>query len=232
MLKGEKIKYYSQLQSFPWEMVAKSSCGITSAAMAISYYDNSVDPMDVLKVASKLHKVPKDENNYWVSVTKDFLIPVGQKLNKKFNESIEANKLNVASIGHSYGDYEPCFSIANGYDHRGSERLFKAFGIRAKMMGDKSSPAELDTVKNELRKGNMFLMSASRKNNPWIDIFGGQESNHIMLISDLVEKNNREYLYILDPFSEKRLVHIEPVEKMVDFEFNGYGTVIYTNEEN
>lgn len=233
MNKNEKTKYFSQLKSFPWEMVAKSSCGITSAAMAISYFDKSITPMDVLRKASELHTVPENTVNYWLVVSNDsgnFSVPVGRTLSKRFIESSERENLKIVKEGGSRGEYQPCFTIATGYDHRGSKRLFGAFDIKAEMLGDKNNPIDLKEVEREVRVGNMFLISASRKKDPWKDVFLGGPSNHIMLIIDIVKKDGKEYFYILDPFNteSERLVHMEEISSMADFEFNGYGTVIYT----
>lgn len=81
-VRGEGVKYFSQMGSFPDQLtpIARYTCGITSAAMAISYAVPQVTPFDVLVRASSLHEVPANVTNYWLESNVDgrrLKIPLG-----------------------------------------------------------------------------------------------------------------------------------------------------------
>lgn len=230
MFKGGKIKYFSQLFCFPWEAVAKTSCGLTSATMAISYFLPDISPMEVFKTACKLHSVPANSHNYWLEVNNEgdtIQVPIGQRVSRKMEDYAKNNNFRIITEGACEGRYEPVYSISNGYDHRGSERLFGQFGVKANKVGDFSNPVEQDEFIDEINNGNMFLVSVSNRNKEWKDFAGGGLSTHVILIYG-IDKSSNEFV-ALDPYSEDncRKILLIPVKGGGDIEFNGFGTIVY-----
>lgn len=234
MLKADLIRYYSQLHCFPWEAVSRRTCGITAAAMAISFFRPEVEPMDVLKKAISLHKVPSEAKNYWLSLgfeSEKILVPVGREIDGKLDEAIRKEGLSVVACGESTGsEYKPVFSLANGYDHRGSEALFGEFGVKAEMLGDKEAPLGLKELGEVMGKGAMFMASVTNSITPWMNFSGGGPNTHVLLLTDLVNIGGVDCYHIVDPYSPSSLkaVFYQPVDGFHGIEFNGFGTAIYT----
>lgn len=233
MLKADLVSYYSQLHSFPWTAVARRTCGITAATMGLSLARPDVDPMDVLEMASKLHEVPRSRKNLWLEVTyegKSLRIPAGQDLDTKLLGHIRDEKLTLSDTAQNKSEtYNPVFSLANGYDHRGSKRLFEAFGVRAEMMGSKQEPLSMEKLKEVIKSGAVFMASVTNSITPWLDFSGAGPATHVILITDLVHIMGQDWYYIVDPYSptSKKAVFLQPADGFQDIEFNGFGTAIY-----
>src|SRR5689334_23801265 len=91
MLKADQIHYFSQIKEFPWEVVARRTCGITAAAMAISFFHSEVKPMDVLAEACLLHQVPVGEKCSWVTFEdgeKKIVISVGREMDAQLAKAL------------------------------------------------------------------------------------------------------------------------------------------------
>lgn len=235
MLKADLVKYYSQLHSFPWTAVARRTCGITAATMAISLKIPDITPMDVLERASELHTVPSSGKNYWLEVDfqgKQFGVPGGQELDQKLLEQIHAENLNLTDQPKENADtYMPVFSLANGYDHRGSSRLFESFGMKAEMLGSKQNPLSTQKLKELIKSGAVFMASVTNSITPWLDFSGAGPATHVILITDLVHVMGEDWFYFVDPYSptSKKAVFMQPADGFKEIEFNGFGTAIYLN---
>lgn len=232
MLKADKLRYYSQLKEFPWESVARRTCGITAAAMAISLFRPEVKPLDVLETACSLHEVPPDFSCSWVTFEHDgrkLTIPVGEKMDTKLAEALKDKELSSVNPPGEIKNYRPVYSLNNGYDHRGSKELFGKYGIRAEMLGDKDRPVSAALLKEKIRAGAMFMASVTNSITPWLNFVGGGPATHVLLLTDIISFDNKDWYYIVDPYSPngERAVFIQPVEGFHEIEFNGFGTVIY-----
>lgn len=237
MLKADLIRYYSQLHCFPWTSVSRRTCGITAAAMAISFFQPDIEPIDVLIKATEIHKVPSNAKNLWLSVNSEkgkINIPAGQELDEKLLEAIKTEKLNLTDkVSNKETEYKPIFSLANGYDHRGSRELFGSYGIKAEMLGDKDKPLSQNELRKRMRSGMMFMASVTNSITPWMNFSGGGPNTHILLLTDIVEIDSTEWYHIVDPYSPSSLkaVFYQPVDGFHDIEFNGFGTAIHTKAE-
>lgn len=233
MLKADQVKYYSQLKEFPWEAVARRTCGITAAAMAISYFRPETSPLDILKKAVSLHKVPKDWKCSWLTVEvggEDVHIPIGQEMDEKLRKGLDKMKVISDNLyGSEAKEYFPVYSLSNGYDHRGSKKLFGEFGIRAEMLGDKDKPLSKEELKEKIKSGSMFLASVTNSITPWLNFVGGGPATHVLLLTDVLNFDGRDWYYLVDPYSPtgERAVFLQPVDGFHEIEFNGFGTVIY-----
>ncbi len=236
MFKADLVNYYSQLHSFPWTAVARRTCGITAATMGMSLVRPDVTPMDVLERASELHEVPSNSTNYWLEVDyegKKIRIPAGQELDHKLLEHIKTENLKLTDeVEDSQDRYNPIFSLANGYDHRGSQRLFESFGIKAEMMGSKQKPLSMDKLKDLIRSGAVFMASVTNSITPWLDFSGAGPATHVILITDLVHIMGQDWYYVVDPYSPTSIkaVFLQPADGFQEIEFNGFGTAIYPNK--
>ncbi len=213
--------------------MARRTCGITAAAMGMSLHLPEVEPLEVLKKAASLHKVPSKMKNYWLRLSVDreqMMLPVGQLLDDSLLQAIKAEALELISDSEkNEAEYRPVFSLANGYDHRGSKELFAAFGVRAEMLGDKDKPLDLDGLRRVMRSGAMFMASVTNSITPWMNFSGGGPNTHVLLLTDIVQLGGAEWYHIVDPYSPNSLkaIFYQPVEGFHGIEFNGFGTVIY-----
>lgn len=231
--RADKIMYFSQLLSFPkekvWEYVAKRACGITSAAMAISISDKKIDPFKVFVVAIKLHRVPSKENNYWLQVNNNgtsYKIPVGNHLDP---EIISQGFQYTNSNSFSKENYFPVVSLERGYDHRGSEELFKQFGIEAKIQGNKKDPLSEKQLIELVQNGHVFMASVKNSITPWMEgLSQWGPSSHVVLVTDVVLIKGEPHYLITDPYSADnfRISLYRPTSSFHKVEFRGYGTAV------
>ena len=236
-LQADSLKYYSQLHSFPWNVVTKVTCGITTATMAISLKHQNVLPLDVLSVACNLHQVPKHDKNYWVQATYDkqkIVIPVGTNIRKNMMENIEKdNNLQLLSVNkNNDNQYKPVFSLNTGYDHRGSLALFAEFGIKAEKLGDPKDKLSEKRLTHILKEGGVFMASVKSSVTAW-EPNQGAPPTHVVLLTDVIHFKNEDWYYIVDPYSktESKVVFLQPTRAFCEMEFSGYGTAIYVNEK-
>lgn len=229
---GKGVVYHSQVTEYPpgWEYIARRTCGITSAAMAISLKHPDVSPLDVLLSASKLHLVPSGKVNYWLKTylsNQEVYIPLGQNLPpdvpSHFTIVSEMPKKNPSD------SYRPVFSIENGYDHRGSEALFKQYGMSAEKVGDKNKPTSPEEIAGLVQQGCTLLLSVKNSVTPWLEQyhFSGPLS-HIVLLTDIVEMDGQPWYHLLDPYSPtgKEVEILRPSISFHATEFSGFGTAV------
>ena len=231
-MKGDKIRYHSQLMAFPWKPVAKTACGITAATMAISYLKPEVTPMEVLIKACELHRVPNDWPCLWLVVEangKTIEVPMAEKSDSALMIGSEGLLVSDKNPHEGVINYEPTFSINRGYDHRGSERLFRAFGIKASMVGDKNKPVEEAELMEAVGSGAMFVASVTRQLTTQVGQVAEGSTTHVVLITDLIHFDDRDWYYIIDPYSlnNQKIEYLQPVEGFHKVAFNGYGTAIW-----
>src|SRR3989344_6446258 len=159
--KADKVQYFSQLHSYPkrWEFIARRTCGTTAAAMAMSLSNPSVSPMEVLLKAAELHTVPSSDHNFWFIVEnagQKIRIPIGMTITPEVQSS---NFEITDEPPKQTQEYSPIISMQNGYDHRGSRKLFAQFGIDAQKMGDKTKPLTEEGLKTTIASGHVFMAS-------------------------------------------------------------------------
>lgn len=232
MLKADQLHYYSQLKEFPWEPVARRTCGITAAAMAISFFRPEVRPLDVLETACSQHQVPANFKCNWVTYEhngKELTVPIGEKMDSKLSKELKDKELSSINPHGEISNYKPIFSLAKGYDHRGSKELFDKYGVRAEMLGDKSKPVDAVTLKEKIKAGAMFMASVTNSITPWLNFVGDGPATHVLLLTDIISFDQRDWYYVVDPYSPsgERAVFLQPTEGFHEIEFNGFGTVIY-----
>lgn len=231
--RADRIKYFSQLLSFPkgniWDYISKRACGITSAAMAMSIKDKEIDPFKVFTVAIKLHRVPSKEKNYWLQVNNNgtsYMIPVGNHLDP---EIVSQGFQYTDSNSSSEENYFPVVSLERGYDHRGSERLFKQFGIEAIIRGNKENLLPEKQLIDLVQNGHVFMASVKNSVTPWMEgLNHWGPSSHVVLITDVVLINHEPHYLITDPYSadNSKIVLYRPCSSFHKVEFKGYGTAV------
>jgi hypothetical protein len=197
--------------------------------MAISLKHPEIKPIDVLKKASELHHVPKDDQNYWI-VVDGITIPIGSDMDPTLSSiSVQRTSTNP----HPTSEYNPVISAQRGYDHRGSERLFNAFGVEAKKLGDITKKVGVEELEPMIKASNVFMASVNNSVTPWM---GSLEqwgpSSHVVLITDIVNIDGQSWYHILDPYSPngEPVKILRPTKSFHQVEFRGYGTVIKTKE--
>ncbi len=231
MLKADSVKYFSQMAEFPWEPVAKRVCGITAAAMAITYFQPTVTPMAVLKKVCDLHTVPNDWPCVYLTVKQgedEINVPVAESLDEAMTS--ELTGMNLTNKNSRKNDrYQPVFSLVRGYDHRGSVRLFESFGIKAEMKGDKNKPIQADELREMIKGGAMFMPSVTRLLTTQVGRITEILTTHVVLITDLVHFADRDWYYIMDPYSlnGEKIEYLQPVAGFHKVAFNGYGSLIF-----
>lgn len=239
MLKADLVSYYSQIHSFPWDFIARRTCGITAASMAVSLKNSAVKPFDVLEEACNLHRVPGNSENFFLKVVggngKEILVPVGMSVGNDVEKALSDDPLiKLSEKGGNVGEYRPVFSLNGGYDHRGSKDLFAQFGMRAEKLGEpKNKLKELDLV-DRLKSGAVFMASVKNSITPWLNFSGSGPASHIVLLTDVVNFSGEDWYYVVDPYSptNSRAVFLQPTVGFHDIEFNGYGTIVYIDGKN
>lgn len=231
--RADRIKYFSQLFSFPkekvWNYIAKKACGITSAAMAISIKDKEIDPFKVFIAAIKLHSVPSEDNNYWLQVDNNgtsYRIPIGNHLDP---EIVSQGFQYTNSNSFSKENYFPVVSLERGYDHRGSEKLFKQFGIEATIQGNKEKLLPEKQLIELVQNGHVFMASVKNSITPWMEgLSQWGPSSHVVLVTDVVLIKGEPHYLITDPYSadNSRISLYRPTSSFHKVEFRGYGTAV------
>lgn len=226
--------YHSQLTEFPsgpgWDHIKRRTCGITSAAMAISIHHPEVNPMDVLVRASELHRVPASKTNYWLEVSNN-----GQKIYIPYGQTPPAEPIPQTSLisdppaSNPSDVYSPVFSIANGYDHRGSSELFASFGMEARKVGDHKSPLPPEDIRRELDTGHVLLLSIKNSLAPWLSKYNfSGPLTHVVVVDRIENINGQDCYHLLDPYSQTgtRIEQYRPVAEFHQREFSGFGTSV------
>lgn len=238
MLKADLVSYYSQIYSFPWDFIARRTCGITAASMAISLKNSAVKPFDVLEEACNLHRVPENSENFSLKAVsdsgKEILVPVGMSVGDDVRVALKNDpRIKLSEKNGNTGEYRPVFSLNGGYDHRGSKDLFAQFGMKAEKLGEPKNKLEEDDLISKLKSGAVFMASVKNSITPWLNFSGSGPASHIVLLTDVVNFSGEDWYYVVDPYSpsNSRAVFLQPTKGFHDIEFNGYGTVVYLDGE-
>lgn len=226
-------EFFNQLQSFPWKSVGKRACGPTAVAMAINLLNKKtpnlplVTPIEVLRRANDMNKLPGDKIQLRLHVQHPDgitdLITVGDLCDESLTRDIIEDKIKlpetflVGAIPYE-SDYSPIYTLMRGWDHRGSERFFAEYGIRAEQFGDKNHQQKsMQEVLKSIQAGSMLLCSVKHS----------EDSSHIVLVTNYIEEDGT--ILIHDPLTKSpQWINAEEWSKE---QFNGFGTIIFGKED-
>lgn len=221
-----QLEFYNQQDSFPWKLVGDRACGPTAAAMALSILKDDLEPvsktspLDVLEAISQIQKLPNEPINYYIELEHPHIpisrlkISVGHNMSVSLKEQIK--DLQLHCLPHEGDQFIPIFTLNTGWDHRGSKRFFKTYGLKADKFGDINDKRSPETLTKELAKGSLIMASVLRKT-----------TSHINLVVDYSKK-------------EQKLLIYDPMEGCPEWKnlnkwlvnFRGYGTIIYPSLKN
>lgn len=220
-------EFYNQHESFPWKSVGKRACGITSIAMSINQINahadgfSKVTPLNVLRQANSLNKVPGDKTQLKLHVRfpdgNPEQILIGNALDESLRKDIEDDHAAdpttfiLGSIPQE-SSYQPLYSVSRGWDHRGSEILYSRYGIEARQFGDKNGDHKnISDVVESLSSGSKLICSVKHST----------DSTHVVLVAEYNQDDGTILVY--DPLAHgaQWLNAAEWVS-----EFNGFGTIL------
>lgn len=94
--------------------------------------------------------------------------------------------------------YAPVFSLVNGYDHRGSERVFAKYGLKAGFF----EKVGLSYMVTQLKSNKALIVSVIPRRLSAKFHFETEKKAapaHLVLITDLLEINGVPYFHVIDP---------------------------------
>lgn len=233
-------EFFNQYDSFSWPAVADRACGPTVIAMAINqmmdrgicHNNTRVTPKEIAFHAGHMTRLPMDIPQYYLKITSakpdgsaDYL-PIGHRLDRNLAREIKAdttlslelvNDITHPELSQAEGNYQPIYTL-NGWDHRGSERFIREYGITARQFGDKHSDKfSLRLLVSLVENGNLIMASAHNI----------ADSSHLILIHDYREEDDK--FLISDP--KELEPHWADARQWYNHSFRGYGTVVYNTQQ-
>lgn len=94
--------------------------------------------------------------------------------------------------------YQPIFSLVRGYDHRGSERLFGTFGLKAGYW----EKLELKDLISKVQEGSLALLSVIPRRPATRNLVISKcepTKSHVVLVTKIEEKGGENSYQIMDP---------------------------------
>lgn len=213
--KISKDLYLSQLVDFSDETLKSNGCGIASVGMVMKYYSKLININELAKYIIEKHvdgDIPVVKRKINIG-SEEITITVGkeEEVNPELGDIIEKGNQD---------QFNPTFTLKNGYDHRGSKSIFKDFDIQADIVEN----TDINKIIENLITGHyeFFLPSIHSLRRSW---------SHIVVldhVSNCEYDSNDLCVYIIDPGEE----NYNRSMKIFDLEFfkklyNGHGTAVF-----
>lgn len=203
-LKGSHVDPISQFTSVNKELadiLGNRVCGPSCVAMALQVYnkypkDKSVGNIEFLLVdLINMHKSNGKMIKFKTTLDSQVVdIPV-ELATEQNKELLKDERFFTTEENNSYS---PVFSLVNGYDHRGSEKVFAKYGLK----GGYFEKVGLSYLITELKSNKVLVLSVMPRRLNADFHFDGEKKSlpaHLVLVTDILEINGVPYFHVIDP---------------------------------